>query len=219
MILVRAFTFVTSYFMNVTILLILVNVSVSLLAFRDRLMFSRLLFSPYLIRRDKEYYRFLSSGFVHADYMHLIINMYVLYIFGEGVETYFVMLKGPTGRLLYLLFYVLAVVLSSVPSFESRKHDVSYSSVGASGATSAIVFSSIIFSPWSGISLMFIPISIPAFVFGGIYLAYSYYMARNAQDNIAHDVHFFGALFGVLFTILLDPGMFSYFVQSILNGR
>jgi membrane associated rhomboid family serine protease len=144
--------------------------------------------------------------------------MYVLYIFGEGVEDYFFQIKGESGRMIYLLFYLLSVIVSSIPSFEIRKNDVSYSSVGASGATSAIVFSSIIFAPWNRIYLMFIPIGIPAFIFGIIYLAYSYYMARKAQDNIAHDVHFFGALFGVIFTLFLDHGILPYFIESILSG-
>lgn len=217
--LITAFTFVQFKNMSVTLLLILTNVVISLMAFRDRLLFSKLLFRPYFIRKDREYYRFLSSGFIHADYMHLAINMYVLYIFGGGVEEYFLQIKGESGRIIYLLFYLLAVVVSSVPSFEMRKHDVSYSSVGASGATSAIVFSSIIFAPWNKIYLMFIPIGIPAFIFGFIYLIYSYYMSKKGQDNIAHDVHFFGALFGVIFTLLLDHGILPYFIDSILNGR
>jgi membrane associated rhomboid family serine protease len=124
-------------------------------------------------------------------------------------------LKVEIGHVIFLSFYLLAVIISCIPSYQKNKNNHLYVSVGASGGTSAIVFSYILFNPLAGFYLMFIPIEIPAILFGIAYLAYSYYMSYQAKDNIAHDVHFFGALFGIIFTLLLNEGIFSYFLLQL----
>jgi len=202
--------------MTVTLIIIIITSAVSVWAFQpNNTIFRQLDFNPYIISHTREYHRFLTNGLLHADWMHLIVNMYVLYVFGNGVETFFALVKGEMGHIIFLVFYILAIICSSIPSYEKHKNNPMYSAVGASGGTSAIVFSYIIFAPLSGFYLMFIPIEIPAIIFGVAYLIYSYYMAQKSNDNIAHDAHLFGALFGIIFTLALDKGIFSFFVEQL----
>jgi len=202
--------------MSISTIIVLITSATSIYALQqNNILFDRWQFSAYLIQHKKEYHRFFTHALLHADWMHLIINMYVLYTFGNGVEENFKLVKGESGQFYFALFYVLSVVCSSIPSYEKNKNNSWYVSVGASGATSAIVFSYILFAPLAKFYFMFIPIGIPAIVFGIGYLIYSYYMSLKATDNIAHDVHFFGAIFGVLFTLALDKGIFMYFVQQL----
>jgi membrane associated rhomboid family serine protease len=147
--------------------------------------------------------------------MHLMINMFVLYSFGGIVEGTFKNCFDAKGYLYYGLLYVGAVFMSVVPSFEKHKKNPSYNAVGASGAVSAVVFSSIIFDPMGKIGFMFLPFAMPSFVFGLLYLVYSAYMSRKGTDNIGHDAHFFGALFGMMFTIAIKPELFMSFIHQI----
>lgn len=201
--------------MKITWFLIIVTSLVSYFAFNNRELFSKFRFNPYIIREKKQWYRFFSYGMIHADWMHLIVNMFVLYSFGGIVELFMVGYFGVKGFLYYFLLYGGALFMSVVPSFEKQKHNIYYNAVGASGAVSAVVFSSIIFYPDSKIIFMFIPFPIPSTVFGIIYLVYSAVMAKRAQDNIGHDAHFWGAVFGVLFTIALKPALFNAFLSSL----
>jgi membrane associated rhomboid family serine protease len=121
------------------------------------------------------------------------------------------------GNIYLAILYVGGIVLSVVPAFEKHKHDIWYNAVGASGAVSAVVFSSIIFYPTSKLMLFLIPVPIPAVLFGILYLVYSAYMAKRATDNIGHDAHFWGALFGVVFTILLKPQLAVLFIQQLFH--
>jgi len=202
--------------MSVSLVILIITCLISIIAFQPgNNLFHNLEFSPYRIQHTREFHRFFTHAFLHADWLHLIINMYVLYIFGTGVEEIFVEIKGEIGHVIFLSFYLLAVIISCIPSYQKNKNNHLYVSVGASGGTSAIVFSYILFNPLAGFYLMFIPIEIPAILFGIAYLAYSYYMSYQAKDNIAHDVHFFGALFGIIFTLLLNEGIFSYFLLQL----
>ena len=185
-------------------------------AFNDQGLFHRLLFNPYQINSRKEWYRFFTHGVVHANYLHLIFNMYALYLFGMKVELIFRVVFGqPKGIFFYILLYVGALVLSSFYSFEKHKHDPAYNAVGASGAVSAVVFSSILIDPMGGIGLLFIPFFIPGFIFGLIYLIYSWQMAKRGNDNIGHDAHFWGAVYGVLFTIAIKYEFFGLFILQV----
>ena len=200
----------------ITYIIIAVTVIVSFLSFSNRSLFDKLLFDPYRIFHQRQYYRFLTHGLVHADWMHLGINMFVLLSFGRMVEDVFMGIFGNgKGMYFYLLLYIGGLLLSSTPSFGKHKNNAWYTAVGASGAVSAIVFASILISPLSGIRFIFIPFDIPAFIFGLLYLGYSAYMAKRGQDNIGHDAHFYGALFGLLFPILLKPGLLTGFVNQI----
>lgn len=202
--------------MKITYLIIFITAITSFLAFSNSELFSRLQFNAYIIKNNrKQWYRFFSYGLLHADWPHLIINMFVLYSFGTQVEMLMIYIFGAKGILYFILLYIGGIALSVVPSFEKQKNNIYYNAVGASGAVSAVVFSSIIFYPDSKIIFMFIPFPIPAVLFGIIYLIYSAVMAKKAKDNIGHDAHFWGAVFGVAFTIALKPALAGRFVSQI----
>lgn len=204
--------------MIVTILIIAVTVIVSILAFSNHDIFRRLAFNAYDIKHFKNSYRFLSYALIHADWIHLLVNMMVLYSFGRNVEVYYGYNFGSKGVLYFILLYIGGAALSTLPSYGKHKDDYSYTAVGASGAVSAVVFASIIFDPWSKLIIFPIPIGIPAILFGFLYLIYSWYMGKKNIDNVGHDAHFWGAVFGFVFTIILKPALFGHLL-SILTGR
>lgn len=200
----------------ITFIIIGITALISILAFNNRELFDKFTFDPYRINHMKQIHRFFTHGLIHADWMHLAINMFVLLSFGRMVESSFIFLLGMgKGAYFFILLYVGGVLLSALPSFGKHKDDPSYRAVGASGAVSAVVFASILISPLSGIRFIFIPFDIPAFVFGILYLIYSAYMARKASDNIGHDAHFYGALFGLVFTIITKPALLAGFINQI----
>ncbi|MFK7906256.1 MAG: rhomboid family intramembrane serine protease [Chitinophagales bacterium] len=184
-----------------TLFLIAITGLISFYAFNDPTLRQKLIFYPYDIDKNNNYYRFISSGFIHADWMHLIFNMVTLYFFGRNVETYFSIYFGNMGLLLYLLLYLSSMAAASSISFMKYKDNVAYRALGASGATSAVLFVAIMFDPLMTLIIFPIPIPLPAIVVGIGYLFYSHWAAKNARDNIGHDAHFFGALFGVLFIL------------------
>ena len=201
----------------ITYLIIALTAIISIVAFNNRNIFGALLFSPFMIHHHRQGYRFFSHAIVHADWIHLAVNMFVLLSFGSAVEGYYEVLFGIKGIYLYALLYIGGVLLSSTPSFAKHKDDQYYTAVGASGAVSAVVFASIIINPLSPIRFVFIPVDIPAFIFGGLYLVYSAYMGKKGSDNIGHDAHFWGAIFGMVFTILLKPSLVQGFIQQLGN--
>src|ERR1035437_3471000 len=174
-----------------TYIIIAITCLVSIPAFQNRELFSKMLFNPSIIQNRKEWYRFLTHALLHSDWIHLGMNMYVLYMFGGIVETNFTDVFGMAkGEVYFFLLYFIAIFAAVIPSFEKHKHDFYYSAVGASGAVSAVVFSSILLNPWMSLSLMFLPIPIPAPIFGVLYLLYCRYASHHAKDNVAHDVHY-----------------------------
>ncbi len=196
-------------FDSITLIIVGITALLSIAAFSDQRLFSALLFEPFVIKARGEWYRFITHAFIHANWPHLAVNMFVLYMFGRNVE---MLLPEVTGRpdlvvLHYLLLYGGGVLFSTLPSYQRNIHDPGYRAVGASGAVSAVLFAQIIMLPTSPVRFLFIPFPIPAYVFGILYLAYSYYMDKRGGDNVAHDAHFFGAVYGLLFMILLDPGL------------
>jgi len=201
--------------MLITYIIIIITASVSIPAFSNQELFARMRFNPYIIKETKQWYRFFSYGLLHANWAHLLMNMFVLYSFGEQVEYFMKLYFGLKGNLYYALLYVGAIIISVVPSFEKHKNDSWYNAVGASGAVSAVVFSSIIFWPTSKIMFLLLPIPIPATVFGILYLAYSAYMAKRGTDNIGHDAHFWGAMYGVIITLMLNFNIGIHFVEQI----
>jgi len=204
--------------MSVTLVIILITVVVSVLAFSNQELFRRLVFNAYDIKHFKNTYRFLSYALIHGDWIHLLVNMMVLFSFGRIVEQYYGFYFGLKGILYYLLLYVGGTALSTLPSYGKHKDDYSYTAVGASGAVSAVVFASIVFDPLNKIYIFLIPFGIPAIIFGILYLVYSWYMGKKNIDNIGHDAHFWGAVFGFVFTILLKPVLLLQLI-SILTGK
>jgi membrane associated rhomboid family serine protease len=189
----------------------------SLIAFNNNAVFEKYLFSSYAVTHYKQYYRIFTHAFLHGDYMHLAFNMYALYLFGDMLEQAFSLpqLFGSKGPFLYSALYLGGIIFSSLPDLALHKNNSTYRSVGASGAVNAIVFSSILINPTMGMGLLFLPFFIPAWAFGGLYLAYSWYMSKRGGDNIGHNAHFYGALFGFLFTIVLRPSLFMNFINAI----
>lgn len=201
----------------ITYFVIGITAVVSIIAFQRRDIFDQLKFNAYVIKKHKKYYRFLSYGLVHADWMHLIINMFVLFSFGDIVSQFFDYHFGFKGNVYFLLLYIGGIAFSTLYDFGKHKDDPYYNAVGASGAVAAVVFSSILLYPAGKIFLFFIPIGIPAPLFGILYLGYSVYMGKKGTDNIGHTAHFFGAIYGLIFTIAIKPEFFTLFVQYFLG--
>ncbi len=177
--------------------------------------FAKYLFNAPMILKDKQYYRLLSYGFIHANWWHLFFNMLTLWFFGPFVEKSFKYLFGHSGGIIFITFYLLSIVISTIPDLIKFKDKYYYNAVGASGAISAVVFSAILFQPNMKLFFIFLPIPITAWIFGLLYLAYSYYMAKKNIDNIGHSAHLWGAIFGFIFPILLKPGLLPYFFNQI----
>lgn len=196
--------------------IMIITVCLSIAAFGQYSFFEKAKFNPWSIAHRKEYWRWVTGGFVHADYMHLIVNMLSLYFFGPMTEQYFIYIFGSPGSLLFLLMYTLSIPLSSMYAYYKHKNNFAYSAIGASGAVCAVMFSGILFSPRSEICLYF-AICIPAWVFGILYLVYEYYMNKKQVDNTAHDAHFFGALFGIIFTIISYPDVIQHFISQFTS--
>ena len=166
---------------------------------------AKLIFNAAIIQERKEWYRFWSHGLIHGDWVHLAVNMFVLYQFGSVVELVFKMHFGPLGSLYYLLLYGLGLAAASLFSFFKHRHNYAYNALGASGAVSGIVFAYILFLPTSKLSFIFLPfLEIPAVIMGVGYLIYSQVMSKRGRDNIGHDAHFWGAVWGFFFTAALD---------------
>ena len=178
--------------------------------------FQKFMFNAPLIIKERQYVRILSHGFIHANWMHLIFNMLTLYFFGPFVEKSFKSLFGPMGGIIFLVFYILAIIISTIPDLIKYKDDYYYNEVGASGAISAVIFAAILFRPDMRIMFIFLPIPVTAWIFGLLYLLYSYYMTKRNVDNIGHNAHFWGAVFGFVFPIILKPGLFLYFIDRII---
>ena len=205
--------------MSITLIIIVVTVGISLLAWNNPLLMSRWIMNPYQVAQRGQYYRLLTSGFLHADWGHLIFNMISLYFFGGMIEQIFNALFGPSGAIYLIGFYLVGILISDIPSFLKHRNDPGYNSLGASGGVSAIVFAAILFYPLTKIYFYFIPIGIPGFIFGALYLAYSYYESRRGQGNVNHDAHFYGALFGILFMIVVYPPVLPDFIAQIAGWR
>jgi membrane associated rhomboid family serine protease len=188
--------------MSITVIIIIITVLISLTAFNNSKVMNDLIFYPPAVSSNKQFYRFITCGFIHADYGHLLFNMLSLYFFGQFVEGAFAYIFGSAGKLLYLLMYVMALVASLLPTYFKNKNNQFYRSLGASGAVSAVIFAGILLDPLNKIYLMFIPIGIPGFVFGPVYLLISAWLDRKGSDNINHSAHIWGALFGVTFLIV-----------------
>lgn len=192
---------------SITLVIIVITALVSIIAFSDRNLFGNLLFDPYLIKARNQWYRFITHAFVHANWSHLLVNMFVLYMFGRNVEPLLGMLTGGGGTVPFIALYAGGVLFSALPSYRKHLNDPLYRAVGASGAVSAVLFAQILMLPTMPVRILFVPVDMPAWVFGVIYLWYSWYMDKRGGDNVAHDAHFFGAVFGVAFVSVLEPAL------------
>jgi membrane associated rhomboid family serine protease len=199
--------------LNTTTWILIITIATSFYAWNRPEIYEKWILNPYKVKHQKEYWRFITSGFVHINYMHLFFNMFALFFFGQHVAYYF----GPQGNILMITLYLLGIVIADIPTYLKYQDVPKYNSLGASGGVAAVVFSSIMFEPLNPIYIMFIPIGIPGFILGALYLVYSYYQGKRMSDNINHDAHLFGAIFGLAFTVILRPGVVISFVQQISN--
>jgi len=199
--------------MSFTLIIVVIISLVSLAGFNNEDLRSKLLLWPKRMDGPGEYYRFLTCGFVHSDYMHLIFNMLALYSFGEAVEMYFGMLQLPVY--LFPVLFLSGIVASSIPSYMRHKNNAYYRSLGASGGVSAVVFAAIYFAPWNKIILFVFPI--PGIILAITYVIYSAYMDKKGNDNIGHDAHLWGAVYGFLFTLVFEPSHGKLFIDALMH--
>ena len=198
--------------MYATYLIIAITCVISFLAFRNEKLISDLILWPPAISRGKQYYRLISYGFIHADGQHLLFNMITLFFFGRLIEQF---VMGYVGTLGFAAFYLSAIVVSILPTYMKNIGNPAYRSLGASGAVSAVLFGFVLLQPWTTIYIFSIPC--PAIVYAVVYIAYSIYMDRQNSDNINHSAHLWGAAYGVLFLLAMEPRLFGVFLQSLMQ--
>lgn len=199
-----------------TLGIVVVTALVSMAAWGQQAVMERLILWPPAVDRNREYERLLSHGFLHADWGHLIFNMIALFSFGQRMEHY---MAGNIGHVGYLLFYLTAIVAAALPTYQQHRRDLSYRCLGASGAVSAVLFGAILLDPWSGVFLYMIPIPIPGFIFAALYVAYSMWMDKRGGDNVNHSAHLWGAAYGVMVMLVIEPSLAMSFVRSLLGHR
>ena len=202
----------------ITTYILIVTTLVSFFAFNNIELRQKLIFNPFIIRSKNEYYRFITSGFIHADWGHLILNMLVLFFFSFTIESYYLQLfdNKVMAKYYFLFLYSGGLIVSDLPSYFKHKDNYYYNSLGASGATSSVLFAYILFKPWAMLYFFGI-IPIPAIIFGVGYLWYSTHMSKKAIDNINHDAHFYGAIWGILFTLIIKPEVGLIFINKLLT--
>ena len=205
--------------LSVTLILIIITVGVSWYAWQNADIMQKWIFQPYAVQRDNSWHRFITSGFLHNDFTHLLFNMLTLYFFGDAVERTLTMIFGQTtGILLYLLVYLGGIVVADIPTYLKHRNNPAYRALGASGGVSSIVFSSILFFPTNDICLYFL-LCLPGFILGALYIIYSYYQDKRMGDNINHSAHLVGALYGFVLSIILVPQALPNFFEQISNWR
>ena len=197
---------------NQTLIIIAVTAVISFMAWQNRQLMNRLIFLPPAVKQG-QIERFITHGFIHADGMHLLFNMLTLYFFGGVMEHFYRNQLGGAG---YAIFYLGGIVVAMIPSYLKNKNNANYASLGASGAVSAVLFAFILIAPWE-LLLIFGIVPIPAILFAVLYVIYSVKAQSKGRDNINHSAHLVGGLYGVLFTILLEPRVIPFFLQQLLN--
>ena len=204
---------------TITISIIVLTSLISLTALNNSRIMDDLIFWPPAISIRNQYYRFITCGLIHADFLHLAFNMMTLYFFGRALEVYY---RGELGlqHYYYLILYVSALIVANIPTYLKRRDDYNYRSLGASGAVCAVMFAFILIDPWETLYLFgSSALRIPAILYAVLFLGYTIYMSRKGGDNVNHDAHLWGAIFGIVFTIALRPGVVSTFINEIKHPR
>ncbi len=205
--------------LSTTVILILITVFTSYLGFKKPKILSRWMFTPYLIKNKGEWDRFILSGLIHKDGVHLLFNMFTFYFFGSLVEQFLAYRLGYLpGTIVFILFYFAAIIISDIPTYIKHQNHSYYHALGASGGTAAAVFASIVIMPLSNICLFGI-ICLPGFVLGILFLIYTFVQAKKGGDGINHDAHLFGSIFGIIFILILSPSSALVFWNQIINFR
>ncbi len=202
----------------ITYIIIGITILISVQGFNSREFSNKMAFSPYLAKHHNEKARFFTHMFVHADWGHLFFNMLSFYMFGRYMELEFVAAYGfPKGETVYVGLYILGGLFATLWPFIRNQDKSNYFSVGASGAVSAIIFASIIWLPELRMGLFIIPVMIPGYIFGPIYLAIEFFAFRYGKSNIAHDAHIGGALFGIIYILIINIDKGKDFVNYIIS--
>jgi membrane associated rhomboid family serine protease len=204
--------------MSMSLIIIVVTVLVSFAAWNNGNIYYGFMMNPYEIFKQRQYWRLLTSGFIHSGYVHLGFNMFTFYFFGNVVEIIFGQVMGSSGSILFVVFYLSAIVISDLPTAIQNRKFPGYNSLGASGAVSAMVFASIIYLPLNKICLFAI-FCLPGFILGTLYIIYSYTQSKSLSDNINHQAHLYGAIYGIIFAIAVYPPSAANFIQEILSYR
>jgi membrane associated rhomboid family serine protease len=200
--------------MSITIFIVAGISIVSLIGFSNREIIDRLLMWPYRMWRDNEWYRLISCAFIHGDLGHLFFNMFAMFSFGSFIEQVFGGMFPGYGTTMYMIMFFTAVAVANIVNVFQEKDNYAYRSLGASGGVAAIIFAYILITPKGGISIYFLP-SIPAYIFGPLYLIYSAVMAKRANDNVGHTAHFTGAVYGFIFPLIFKPRLLLDFFDQI----
>jgi len=200
--------------MTITLALLIITCIISITAFNNRKVINDLIFSPVDVQQRHQWYRFITCGLIHADFAHLAFNMITLYFFGRVMEQVYVEYFN-LPKYTYLILYILALIVSEIPSYIKHRNNNEYRSLGASGAVAAIVFAFILIAPWATIYVFFIPV--PAILYGVLFLVYSAYMSKKGEDNINHSAHLWGAVVGIVFTIIVQPTVVNIFIEKLLR--
>jgi membrane associated rhomboid family serine protease len=202
---------------SITMIILVLTTIVSFLSFNNARLMDALIFWPPAISMRRQYYRFLTCGFIHANLMHLAFNMLTLYFFGRGLELFYMGRLG-LQHYYFALLYLSAIVVANIPSYLKQHDNYNYRSLGASGGVCAVLFAFILIDPWETLQLFF-AIDVPAIVYAVLFLAYTIYMSRRGGDNVNHDAHLWGAIYGILFTIIARPSVVNTFLNELLHPR
>lgn len=201
----------------ITNILSVLIVALSIMAFQNRQLFEQFKHFPYREKQTKEWYRWLTAGFIHGGWLHLLINAFVFFSFGQAVESAYASFFGTRGTLYFILLFVLSVVAANIKTYFTHQDNPSFASIGASGGVSGVLFAYILFYPWEMVYLYGI-IGIPGIVAALGYLAYSHYMSNREGDLIDHEAHLYGALAGLLLTILYSPmKVIPFFLERLTS--
>lgn len=200
--------------MPITLIILAITCIVSFIALNNRKLMDDLILWPPAITRHREYHRLVTYGLVHADLGHLLFNMITLFFFGRAMEGFYASQLGTFG---FALFYIGALVVSILPTYLRNRGNPNYHSLGASGAVSAVLFAYILLAPWSRIIVFVVPM--PAILYAVLYTAYSIYMDRRGRDSINHSAHLWGAAYGVVFTVLVNPRVLPYFLGALSHPQ
>ncbi len=204
---------------DLTTILTILTAGISIWAWNNNDIMRRWIFNPYIVYHQRQYYRFITSGFLHKDYIHLIFNMFVFWMFGRMVEYTLMGEYGiVTGRILFAGLYLLGIIISDLPTFFKHKDHQYYNALGASGGVSAVLFSYVIFYPLEKLCLYGIDLlCFPGILWAVFYIIYSFYMGKKGADHINHDAHLAGGVFGIVFTLIVVPEALPNFLSQLTN--
>lgn len=190
---------------SISLIIVIITCLVSIGGFNNEKIINDLIFHPPSISSRNQYYRFITHGLIHADFIHLAFNMLALYSFGEVLEQLFnyECIFGSMGKAFFLLLYIGGLIVASIPDYIRYKDNYQFRSLGASGAVCGVVFATVVLVPKSGVGFAFIPgVTIPGYLFAVLYLAYCIYMDKRDQSKINHSAHLWGSVYGLVFTLV-----------------